>query len=152
MTALTERDYLALCIWDEARGETDAGKRAVAEVVLNRTAQKYSSDGTIRGTVLRPNQFSGFWFDMVDGRYQKVCHDIAAAEMRAIAKFATAKASKAWTACLAAADAALDPEHPRVLPAGAVLYLNPAIIPHLPAWANPAKALATIGHHTFYEA
>ena len=32
---------LALCVWEEARGEPQDGRVAVAEVILNRTRRRY---------------------------------------------------------------------------------------------------------------
>lgn len=56
---LIDDDILAvLCIWAEARGESKAGKIAVAEVLLNRTRLRYNSDGTLAGTIFRDRQFS----------------------------------------------------------------------------------------------
>ncbi|TFG62814.1 MAG: hypothetical protein E4H32_05290, partial [Nitrospirales bacterium] len=47
----------ALTIYLEARGESFAGKMAVAAVIRNRMHHKYHSDGTVKGTVLRAKQF-----------------------------------------------------------------------------------------------
>jgi len=52
----------AATIWQEARGESRVDQFAVATVICNRTATRYTSDGTIAGTCLAPNQFSG-WRD-----------------------------------------------------------------------------------------
>ena len=46
----------ALTVYLEARGESFAGKMAVAAVIRNRMKMKYQSDGTIRGPVLRRSQ------------------------------------------------------------------------------------------------
>lgn len=46
----------ALTVYLEARGESFAGKLAVAAVIRNRMERRYQSDGTIAGTVLRPRQ------------------------------------------------------------------------------------------------
>lgn len=48
------------CLVGEAAGEGRPGMVAVAEVIRNRMERKYSSDGTVAGTVLRPKQFSCF--------------------------------------------------------------------------------------------
>lgn len=144
---------LALCVWSEAAGEPTDGKEAVAQVILNRMARRYSSDGTVTGTVLSPNQFSGFWFDFVGGKYTRVCWTLEDAERHAEAMFLRAQHQAIWDTCLDVAIDALGgdlPVNPKL--AKAVLYLNPAIIPRLPAWASPAKQLAAVGHHTFYEA
>jgi spore germination cell wall hydrolase CwlJ-like protein len=148
---LSDHDYLALCIWDEARGEAALGQVAVGQVVLNRARTRYSSDGTIRGTVLAPNQFSGFYFDFVDGRYQRVCHDINAADLRAHSLLARAVAEMSWPRCGASADAALGGSGDAVGP-DAVLYYNPAVVHMPPPWATHDKYLKTIGHHAFYRA
>lgn len=47
----------ALTIYLEARGESFAGKMAVAAVIRNRMIHKYHSDGTVKVTVLRAKQF-----------------------------------------------------------------------------------------------
>lgn len=160
---LSDEDYLALCVWDEARGEPYEGKVAVAEVVTNRANLHYSSDGTIRGTVLRRNQFSGFYFDFVDGRYQRVCHDEDAADARAHRLLAQAHKEVSYVDCLHAARHEVRPgivvyvdrpvpKLPRQLPEAAVLYYNPAVVHMPPAWATPDKLVTTIGHHAFYRA
>lgn len=45
-------------IMGEAGNETFEGKLAVASVIRNRMEKKYTSDGTVAGTVLYPKQFS----------------------------------------------------------------------------------------------
>lgn len=58
---LISPDALAIItIWQEARGEPLDGKIAVGEVICNRMLKKYSSDGTVAGTVCRAFQFSGW--------------------------------------------------------------------------------------------
>jgi spore germination cell wall hydrolase CwlJ-like protein len=57
---LFDSNNLAIAvIWQEARGEPREGKMAVGEVIRNRMRLRYSSDGTVVGTVMRPYQFSG---------------------------------------------------------------------------------------------
>jgi len=150
---MDDATLLALCVWSEAAGESVAGKRAVAQVVLNRMASHYMSDGTVAGTVLYPNQFSGFYFDMINGRYTRVCWSRDDAEHRAETMLLRAQHQAIWDVCLDVAEEALGgtmPDQPELH--GAVLYLNPAIIPKLPAWASPAKQLCAVGQHTFYRA
>lgn len=150
---LPDEAYLALCVWDEARGEIAQGKRAVADVVLNRARKQYSSDGTIRGTVLSPNQFSGFYFDFVNGRYQRVCHDEEGADLRAHRMLHQAEQTgNAWTASVEQARAALEHHLPAWISNDTVLYYNPAVVHAPPAWATPDKYVTTIGHHAFYKA
>lgn len=150
---MEDATLLALCTWSEAAGEPLAGKQAVAKVVLNRMARHYQSDGTVAGTVLHPNQFSGFWFDFRDGKYTRVCWTREDAEHHADAMFLRATHQAVWDICLDVAEEALagSLEAPEGLER-AVLYLNPAILSKLPAWASADKQLCAVGHHTFYEA
>src|SRR5437764_60828 len=63
---LISDDILAvITIWQEAAGESMDGKTAVAEVIRNRMEQQVHSDGTVAGTVLRPQQFSGWNSDSI---------------------------------------------------------------------------------------
>lgn len=146
---------LALCVYDEARGEDADGKAAVARVVLNRMRKRYASDGTVVGTVLRPGQFSGFWFDFVGGHYTRVCRTVAEAQERAENKLADAlKHPTSWAACASAATAVQagtyhSPAYD-MLTDDAVLYLNPSI--SKADWATPDKHVCDIGHHAFYRA
>ena len=60
---------LAMCLFGEARGEAEGALRAVAQVVLNRTAHPHPVFGSrpglpleenLRRVILRPSQFSCF--------------------------------------------------------------------------------------------
>lgn len=48
------------CLIGEAENQGRPGMVGVAEVIRNRMEQRYSSDGTVAGTVLRHKQFSCF--------------------------------------------------------------------------------------------
>lgn len=150
---MDDATLLALCIFSEAAGEPVPGKQAVAQVVMNRMRDHYESDGTITGTVLHPNQFSGFWFDFIAGHYTRVCWTPQDAEHHAQTMLLKAQRQAVWDTCIDIAEGVLDGS---IGPAKsldlAVLYLNPAIVPKLPAWASPDKELAAVGHHTFYRA
>lgn len=52
--------FVVETIAQEASSEPIEGMIVVAEVIRDRAATKYNSDGTIIGTVLRPSQFSGW--------------------------------------------------------------------------------------------
>jgi spore germination cell wall hydrolase CwlJ-like protein len=152
---MTDEDLLALCVWDEARGEPEDGRAAVARVVLNRMKARFHSDGTILGTVLAYDQFSGFWFEMEQGVYRRVCRTAEQARVRAEALLQRAQANAPlFDACREAARAVMAGDHRGEaydrLTDDAVLYLNPRIAKA--AWATPDKHLCDIGRHSFYRA
>lgn len=132
MRLVPARVWAVLTIWQEARGEDHVGRVAVAEVIRNRMAMKYASDGTVEGTVLRPYQFSG-WNTKDPNR-------IAAAKVDSMDPIVI-DCGKAW-----------DESATSKLTKGAVLYLNPAVVNPLPAWAKQENRTAIIGSHHFYRA
>ena len=156
---MTDEDLFALCVWDEAADQPYEGKVAVARVILNRIAAHYESDGTIKGTVLAPNQFSGFWFDMVAGKYRKICFSLAEAEARAEKLLLKAtQDTLTWRLCCTAANDAKvgsdfkgGPQYqalaaePRTL-----MYANLSICS--PYWALPQNRVAVIYQHSFFKA
>lgn len=155
---MDDKTLLALCIWTEASGEPHEGKVAVGIVVWNRIKAHYASDGTMAGTVLRKDQFSAFYFDMIDGRYTRVCATPAAAADRAEALLLRAARDDVWGDCITAADEATTrafgfvpgPQMQKLLAQPrAFLYLNPKIASPQP-WATPEAEVATIYNHTFY--
>jgi len=133
---LVDEDALAvITILQEAAGEPYVGKVAVAEVIRNRMQAKYSSDGTVSGTVLRPYQFSG-WNTADPGRIRNIRaddHDKTVQEC-----------VQAWK----------EAQHGSDTVKGAVLYYNPdpRLVPVTPEWAKPhsAKQVAEVGHHVFF--
>jgi spore germination cell wall hydrolase CwlJ-like protein len=152
---MTDAELLALCVWDEARGEPAEGKAAVARVVLNRMHAHYQSDGTIPGTVLAPGQFSGFWFDWANGKYVRACTTRDEAATRAGKLLADAEtAPEVWETCLDAAARVQagtfrGPLYEKLGDA-AVNYADLAYCN--PAWAVPEKLVVEIGRHSFFRA
>lgn len=155
---MTDDDLLALCVWDEAAGEPYEGKVAVARVLLNRMAARFESDGTVAGTVLAKDQFSGFWFAMSAGKYTRVCWTPEEAHARAESYLWMATRQAIWADCArAAADAAKGvafaggPEWAKLAAQPrALMYANMSICS--PGWATADKLVARIFHHTFYRA
>lgn len=129
MRLVSDDTWAILTIWQEARGETQAGRVAVAEVIRNRTKQRYSSDGTVAGTVLAPLQFSG-WNVHDPNRIPSALIDEGDPAVRGCIE--------AWTTAVTGSDTV----H------GAVLYFNPAVV--TPVWAATCKRVATVGNHEFY--
>ncbi len=117
----------ALTIYLEARGESFAGKLAVAAVIRNRMNYKYHSDGTVKGTVLRPKQFEP-WI----GRHPKdVKFDPTNRKMQ--------ESLLAWNLV----------QDGRNIVDGAVLFYNPHLV-RTPRWAQVNRKVATIGGHEFF--
>lgn len=134
MSRVISDDAIAtITIFQEAEGEPVAGKIAVAEVIHNRTLFKFMCDGTVADACLRAYQFSGF-------------NSNSKNRVRSFL---------------------IDNENPRVLECldawhqaqggsntvrGAVLYLNPLLVPEKPSWATPDHYICSVGHHDFYGA
>ncbi len=117
----------ALTIYMEARGESFAGKLAVAAVIRNRIKLKYQSDGTINGTVLRRKQFQP-WNHRHPNQVKLNGDDT---RMR--------DSVLAWKLV----------QDGRNVVDGAVLFFNPHIA-RTPNWAIASHKVATIGRHEFY--
>lgn len=133
---LIPEDTLAIVtIMQEAAGEPYTGKVAVAEVILNRMKAKYSSDGTVSGTVLRPLQFSG-WNSRDPGRIRNIRIDTDDPVVQ--------ECMRAWD----------EAKHGSDTVKGAVLYYNPdpRLVPVTPEWAKSHSAVqvAEVGHHVFF--
>jgi len=117
----------ALTVYLEARGESFAGKMAVAAVIRNRMKMKYQSDGTIRGTVLRRSQFQP-WNKKSPHQVQV---DMNLKDMK--------DSLLAWRLV----------QDGRNVVDGAVLFFNPRIA-RTPRWARVGFKVASIGGHEFY--
>lgn len=116
---------LAICIWGEARGESEDGKAAVAHVVLNRWKKQSWYGETINDVILKPYQFS-FFNKPVD--------------------LSVIKNDLTWESCVFAAWEAIlgistDPTH------GATHYCRWDC---WPAWRKNLKFTCQIGQHVFY--
>jgi len=125
----SQRDEIlaALTIYLEARGESFAGKLAVAAVIRNRMNAKYHSDGSVKGTVLRPRQFQPWirrnpedvYFDPMNRKMQE--------------------SLLAWKLV----------QDGRQIVDGAVLFYNPQLV-RTPRWAQVNRKVAKIGRHEFF--
>lgn len=131
MRLISDDIWAVLTIWQEARGELQPGKVAVAEVIRNRTQQHHQSDGTVAGTVLKAAQFSG-WNTRDPNRL--ACARLEDTDPQVIA-------------CREAWQEALDGSN---VTHGALYYLNPKAVPELPAWVDVMDEVAVIGRHHFF--
>jgi len=121
---LLNRFLLALCVWREARGESDRGKLLVAETIANRVTDKRWPD-TFAGVITQPKQFSAF--NAGDPNATLFPKD----------------GDPSWPAAVSAADSVLR---------GNVFtksnhYHTTGVAP---AWADASKIVAREGAHIFY--
>lgn len=130
MRLIPDHVWAGLTIRAEARGEPYEGQLGVGELIRRRMARRYSSDGTVVGTVLRAFQWSCWNTEDRQRLVSAALDDTDPAYLMAL---------QAWR----------DSETSRVVP-DAVLYLNPDAVTRMPAWAVPEKFLRAIAHHHFY--
>jgi N-acetylmuramoyl-L-alanine amidase len=123
-------EIAARTVWMEARGEGEAGLRAVAAVIINRTKRKWRGAQTMAEVCLQPLQFS-CWNTSDPNR-------VRMARLKAT--------DPLLLSCLAYvqdAAAGLDPTN------GAVLYCAKAVAPSV-YWVKSATQVSEVGRHVFY--
>lgn len=130
MRLVSEDTWGVVNILAEARGEPYDGQVAIGNVVRERMRLRYASDGTVLGTVWRPNQFS--WTLSTDKQRQRV---LSADDDDS----AVAAATKAWH----------ESSERLVVPRGTVLYHADYVSP---SWkdANTVHFVKQVGRHLFY--
>lgn len=118
-----------LCIFAEARGEPYEGQVAVGNVIRNRMAARFFSDGTVCDTVTRDRQFS--WMNNADRQRGVVL----------AARWENAQIQSAARAWFESAD--------RKLVGDALLYHADYVAPY---WskAQSIEFIVRIGRHLFY--
>ncbi|KKU98288.1 MAG: hypothetical protein UY28_C0004G0026 [Candidatus Amesbacteria bacterium GW2011_GWB1_48_13] len=131
MKLISEDALGIITMWMEARGEPHEGRVAVGEVIRNRMKKKYSSDGTVAGTVALRYQFSG-WNDDY-GNNQQLIASLKIDDADAIVQDCIAAWKESETSDLTG---------------GALFYVNLSIVQ--PGWAKKCKAVTKIGNHTFF--
>jgi spore germination cell wall hydrolase CwlJ-like protein len=131
MRLITDDALAVLTIWTEAQGEPFEGKVGVGEVIRERMRRKYSSDGTVAGTVARRYQFSVWNDDKQDN--ELLIHALK-----------LDWGDKGISECQRAWDESATTDYTK----GAVLYCNLDVVK--PVWAKPEKFLARIWHHSFF--
>jgi len=132
-----EQLCLAQAIYHEARGESEAGQWAVANVIINRALSKKF-----------PGSLCGVVFQNADkGRFK--CQFTFACDGRS--DFGTEKG--AWNRATKMAQVAFrefqQGERPGVVPNSTLYYHTNAVAP---SWSNKFARVATIGSHYFYAA
>lgn len=130
-----EQLCLTQAIYHEARGESEAGQWAVANVIINRAMSKKF-----------PTSLCGVVFQNADkGRFK--CQFTFACDGRS--DFGTEKA--AWNRAVKMAQVAYREfqtgDRPGVIPNSALYYHTTAVAP---SWSNKFHRVAAIGSHVFY--
>ncbi|MGC2855987.1 cell wall hydrolase [Novispirillum sp. DQ9] len=134
--AMPVREVLARTLYGEARGESLAGKEAVACVILNRVARAQARGGShwwgrdVAGVCLKPWQFS--CWNATDPNRDKL--------------LSVTESDRAFRACLDVADRALAgtlADSTR----GATHYHTRTVTP---AWSRGRTPCAEVGAHVFY--
>ena len=122
----------ALCLWREARGQSDDAKRAVLHVILNRAKAGFRGSDPA-SVILWPYQFSSF-----NAKDPNATRFPSPSSLRDWA---------AWWACCAIVDAPGDDPT-----GGALMYESLPAWDSRPAWATAEKQTAEIGPFRFYRA
>ena len=135
---------LAMCLFGEARGESDEARRAIAQVILNRARYPHKVFGSrrgasleenLRGVILKPRQFSCFLES--DPNYPKILHPL------------DYEPPAVWQRCLdTAAQALATAGQPDALTLNSDHYFDDSLQP--PSWADPAKQTVRIGRLRFF--
>lgn len=131
----SEKLCLTQAIYHEARGESDTGQWAVANVIINRAMSKKF-----------PTTLCGVVFQNAEQGYHH-CQFTFACDGKS--DFGTERG--AWAKATKMADAAYrefkDGDTPGVIPKNALYYHTVSVNP---GWSNKFKRVATIGAHEFY--
>jgi spore germination cell wall hydrolase CwlJ-like protein len=131
----SERLCLSQAIYHEARGESDEGQWAVANIIINRAmSKKYPS--TICGVVFQNAKKGGGG-----------CQFSFACDGRSDVARERAAWNKANRIAVAAFQEFQRGESPDILPKSALFYHTQAVSP---SWSRSFKRVATIGSHIFY--
>lgn len=124
--AKSDVNCLAMCLYQEARGEPETGKYWVGHVVLNRVKNKQFPN-TVHGVVFQKSQFS---WTIGNSNF-------------------TVKETAAWEKCVDIARELLSQHtnNTRQDPTGGALYFLSGGI--RPSWSRKLRVTGTIGGHRF---
>lgn len=124
-----ELTLLALCVFGEARGESQAGRNAIAHVVLNRWKAGGWFGSTITDVLLKPYQFS--CFNSKDPNYKLLLNPGNISGWKESAEAAIAAYFGYSTD-----------------PTGGATYYHTKTVK--PTWVTTFTKTKTIGNHVFY--
>ncbi len=135
---------LAMCIFGEARGQSDLARRAVAQVIINRARHPHPVFGSrtgepfdhnLRRVILQPQQFSSF--NSSDPNHAKLLRPL------------DCESPATWRSCVRCAEDSLAARDAAdTLTFNSDHYFDDSI--HPPAWASAAKQTVKIGRLNFY--
>jgi hypothetical protein len=135
---------LAMCLFGEARGESDAALAAVAQVALNRARNphrvfgsrpEWSFEENLRRVILKPRQFS--CFHPSDPNFIKLLRPLEY------------ESAATWARCVKAAQQALTrADEPDALTLNSDHYFDDSL--PSPSWADPSKQTVILGRLRFY--
>lgn len=133
MRLVEDETWAVMTLVAEASGEPYEAQLAVAEVIRNRTATRYNSDGTVIGTVLAAAQFS-CWSTRDKNRLRVARMDWDDP--------AVVSCRRAWREAMFGQSNTVR---------GAVLYYNPNV-PGIkrPTWDRSECLVATVGAQRFF--
>ena|SRR5438034_2255785 len=129
---LSDEVLCALCVYREARGEGELGKRGVAHVILNRMKANKFFGHDVRSVILKPYQFSSF--NASDPNVDVWPHK---------------ENDAAWTECVDTAGKVLLGQDPD-LTNGALYYFSPPLTEPPHAW-GPVELTLETGNLKFYK-
>jgi spore germination cell wall hydrolase CwlJ-like protein len=134
----SELDCLTANVFFEARGESLQGKRAIADVTINRTKHSaFIGQDSVCKVVFAKGQFS--WTTQPRKRTQRLLNG----DLRSLKD----KDILAYHLSRKVAEEALNNEPKSRLPASVISFHSVGI---LPQWAGKMKFYAKIGNHKFY--
>lgn len=138
---MTDRDWISLTIFGEARGESTAGRLAVASVIKNRRASKRWGQ-TYEAVVTAPKQFS--CWNVNDMNF------IVLQKLRGVIDAGLLEMTDPiLRECYWIADGVLGNSFvPQV---GNAMHYFATWLPKPPSWAQTGKYVSTIGAHSFYK-
>ncbi len=125
---VTDATWATMTLYMEAGEEPFLGMVAVGEVIVNRMARRWFSDGTVTGTCLYPLQFS-CWNGQSRQRPRAAVLDES--------DLVVQRCQRAWQMAVAGSQ----------VTQGAVAYYNPALV--TPPWAQEFVETVVIGNHRF---
>lgn len=133
---MNDIDTVARTIYGEARGEPDDGKKAVANVVMNRVSlasqHEHFGDGTAEGACMVPWQFD--CWNAADPNAQ-IINDVFDSD-------------PVFSHCIAIATLAVNRELPDITNGATFYYRNGS---KTPKWAEGKIPCASIGNHLFFK-